>query len=160
VKYFFFLVSIVLVGITRVVAQPVSLNELLRLRSLDYSEFETAVSQKGYQYLNSTQDDNAVIYEFTRRESEGLTNKYLIYSISNDSKSVHVNYQTSLISEYNALKQAAIKSGYAYKESGRLVDRNAFYVTYKKGLRELMFISASQAAATEKNTSNYEVLIN
>ncbi|GAB2530351.1 hypothetical protein GCM10027085_21260 [Spirosoma aerophilum] len=141
-------------------AQTVNLDQLIKLKSLNYNDFEKIVTQKGYQYLNSTNDDEATMYEFVHKGKDNQPDGYLIYTTVSEKKNVLVTYKMSQVSVYNALKAEAERVGFVIKKSGQIPEKNDLYIVYEKGSRALTFIAHIVMDDLGKKIVKYDLLIN
>ncbi len=148
-------------------SQNLSLTDLIKLRKLDYEDFESFANARGYEFVKVDKNGRSNSYSYAFHEindvprfekrSVGKSTHFLTYSIVKEDNSVEISYQISLISEYSKIKQSAKALNFVYVTTDEY--QGTIFHLYKRGNTLLTLATFRGIGEYDNPTTAYEITV-
>ena len=152
---------LILIGcLTTTFGQKFSLDELIKLNTMNLDNFDTYVTTKGYKYFENFNDEFAEgnSYSFDQNQSNdhaaNFISKYTYKLIDNKM----VSFQTLKTVDYLSIKNKLKVFGFVYIGT-ETNDKGAIFLNYKKGKMEAALMSNQKKNDYGDNVTYYEISI-
>ena len=155
-----FIVLFFTISYFEVHGQSFLLTELINMTKMDIDNFDTYVSNKGFKFLESKENEylKGITYAFNQSSYSKTADKFITlnYEYFGETNK-NVTFQTSKTVEYLNIKNQISPLGFKFKETKTF--EGATFLVYTKGKYELELISFQSETDSGTTLATYEISI-
>lgn len=152
----FYIYLIFFLSVNTAMSQNISFNELLKSRTYDFDKLEMFLTEKGFEYYKSTNDELSKAYHFSFKEDGVIVAYFSDWKDHDPNGEKYISLQASK-EIFEKIKKEGKRTGMKFIKKEDQYDGNGYFTTYEYLKYEISFYVSQGREESNKGKTMYEI---